>query len=352
MTKADRKKLLIAGASLVGALLVFTIVWASVLRPAAILDANAAYLEEQIRATRAELAGEPQVRARLEDLFRHTFDPNETKVSEALRSRVTDLLRPSGLVTQQFRLLPVNSPPVPKTKDRPVSRTITIKEGRLGNVVDLLYLLDEEPHLHRFDTLKLTPASERGKVDLSVTYSTLVMDMPKGPLPATLPADVQTASLDSNDRHYLRIIEERDIFRPYEKKRTVPVEVVQSTGNPPPPEPGWRLAGLPTIFGTEMVHVRNMQNGETRTYKIGQTLPFLDGKIVMIDCRLMPRHDNPKLFSDSRVILQMKDTYWAVELGDPLAQKHRLTPPELPPELRTPASGPAGGISLTEDGRP
>jgi hypothetical protein len=64
---------------------------------------------------------------------------------------------------------------------------------------------------------------------------------------------------------------------------------------------------------------------------------------------MMRRYDNPKAYSDSRVILQVKDTFWAVELGDVLTQKHRLGRAELPPQLRSPTTAPAGGLSRRDE---
>jgi hypothetical protein len=47
----------------------------------------------------------------------------------------------------------------------------------------------------------------------------------------------------------------------------------------------------------------------------------------------------------------MKDTYWAVENGDVLAQKHRLAAAEVPAQLLSPASAPAVGLSRKDDGK-
>ena len=60
------------------------------------------------------------------------------------------------------------------------------------------------------------------------------------------------------------------------------------------------------------------------------------GRIVMVDYRLMPRLDKPKLFSQSRAIVKVGRYYWAVDLGQRLSEKRRLETSQLPPELAEP----------------
>lgn len=71
----------------------------------------------------------------------------------------------------------------------------------------------------------------------------------------------------------------------------------------------------------------------TRRYKVGETLR--DGEIVAVDYRSRPFPGKPELQSHSRVILRVQTTYWAVEGGTTLAEKHQLAVEELPASLRT-----------------
>ena len=57
-----------------------------------------------------------------------------------------------------------------------LKRTVNIKGGTLSHAINLLYLLDAEPHLHRLDSLSLSPSPELGKVDVQFKYSTLAME--------------------------------------------------------------------------------------------------------------------------------------------------------------------------------
>jgi hypothetical protein len=50
----------------------------------------------------------------------------------------------------------------------------------------------------------------------------------------------------------------------------------------------------------------------------------------------LPKPGNSLLQSFSRLILKVENEYWAVERGLTLADKRRLTPAELPPELVRP----------------
>jgi len=359
MSLPRRKILLIAAAALVGALLLYVGVKSLILDPGTDLDRQAADLEKNIREANKALLNEGPVAKRLAGLYSRTFGTDEGDVSEEMRARLMGLLAPSGLTSEQISSSPGSAPKRirgSKCNDREISRNVNIKAGKLDRAINLLYLLAAEPHLHQIDSLSLKPSSERGKVDLQFRYSTLAMEPRKGARPTTgaasgpasVPASEQLASLDSPERETYRVIEDRDIFRPYVKRPPPEPSPAPAASPPPSPPPRadepeeakWRLAGLPTLFGTELVYLRH-RGGESRSFKVGQDLNLLSGKIIAVDCRIQPRHDDPKRFSESRVIVQVKDTYWAVELGDRLIDKHRLTPADLPPALRPVATQPA-----------
>ena len=71
---------------------------------------------------------------------------------------------------------------------------------------------------------------------------------------------------------------------------------------------------------------------KVKKYTIGDE--FAGGKIVMIDYRVMSvSKDSPEL-SSSRVIILKGEDYYAVDLGKTTAQERKLTPSELPDNLR------------------
>jgi hypothetical protein len=390
MKAQEQKLLMIVLACFIVAGMLYGVAKVIILNPAADLDANILQLENQIRADGSALgmsrgaiasflnepnrcdANKPlereiQVARKLSELSLRTLGPDERDAAAAMMELLTGAMAPSGL-TGRFKVEAVQAPRIAKTNDRVVGQKVNVWGAKLGNVINLLYVLEESPYLHRIDTLKLTPLPpDRSRVDLVFTYSTPAL----AKVPASASASQATTqlaelpSLDDERRGLYDLIDSRDIFRPYVRREPPPSPPPMAAATPPPTPPPppppsprapeeerWRISGLPTVSGTDLVHLRHVESGETRTYKIGQVLPMIEGKIVMVDTRTVRRYDNPKAFSDSRVILQMKDTFWAVENGDRLAQKHRLPAAELPPQLLSPASAPAGGLSRKDDAKP
>jgi hypothetical protein len=353
MKMPRRKTMLALSAAAVGALVIVASANQFLFVPASRLDEQARTLDRGVRQADADAKRrEHDVQSRLADLRRRTLGTDEAAVGEAMRARLMGLLAPAGLNIEQFLSPAATAQKIyRKTNDREVSRNITIKAGKLSHAVNLLYILACEPYVHRVDSISLKPSQERGRVELQFRYSTLALDANRGPRPAASQASsapIAIASLDTPLRQAYSVIEDRDILRPYEKRRP-PEAVPQPQPQPSPQaqlqrptqepeEARWRVAGLATYSGTDVVQVRG-RGGEIRSFKVGESL--MDGKVVLLDCRELPRHDNPKEFSPGRVILQVKDTYWAIEQGDRLADKHRLSPAELPPELRAPATAPA-----------
>ena len=92
-----------------------------------------------------------------------------------------------------------------------------------------------------------------------------------------------------------------------------------------------RVVSLSEWKGEPEVHVRDLANAKTLRFKPGDTLA--GGTVVMIDYRPLVIPGNEILKSFSRVILKIGSEYWAVERGKTLADKHRLTPEQLPAEL-------------------
>jgi len=91
--------------------------------------------------------------------------------------------------------------------------------------------------------------------------------------------------------------------------------------------------------------------GQTKLYHPGDELA--GGEIIMVDVRAMPMPGKPKIDSPSRVIIKTGKEYWAVELGQQLSQKRRLSGDELPPSLRketTTQPTTASGETGTESG--
>ncbi len=99
---------------------------------------------------------------------------------------------------------------------------------------------------------------------------------------------------------------------------------------PPGPE-SLRVVSLSEWQGQPEVHVRDMAAEKTLRFKPGDNLA--GGVVRMVDYRPMPLPGNEALKSFSRVIIQIGAEYWAVERGQTLADKHKLSPEQLPDNL-------------------
>lgn len=209
-------------------------------------------------------------------------------------------------------------------------------DGPLTNVVNLLYLLDETPWVHRTENLVIAAGDSPGNVRVRFRYLTLVVD----PAPEVKRTNlVAKAALDDPDRHLLNSIVSRDLFRPYIRRPPPPPQPGQTA--PPPSRPGvppgpenFRVVSLSEWDGQPEVHVRDLAAQKTLRFRPGDELA--GGVVAMVDYRTLPRPDNSLLQSHSRVILRIGGDYWAVERGRTLAEKRRLTPAELPPSMPQP----------------
>lgn len=237
-----------------------------------------------------------------------------------------------------------------------IGRNIRVK-GPLANLVDLMYLLEAQPFLHCLDNLTFNRDAATGECDLAFHYTALVVDAAKNTRykPASSPASqaVPVQDLDQPQRRLYDAIAGRDVFRPYIKRIVAERPSPSPTPQPSPEHPAQParqelfVCGLVTWQdGQQEIAIRNGA-GEVRCYKPGDKLE--SGEIVMIDYRAMPRPDNPKLDSPSRLILKIGQEYWAVELERSLSDKRLLKPDQYPPELRPRSSSapsePAGQTS-------
>jgi hypothetical protein len=202
-------------------------------------------------------------------------------------------------------------------------------EGPLTNVINLLFLLDSSPWLHRMENLTIGSGDSPGRVRLHFRYLTLVLDPPMQTTHAIL---TNTLSLDSPDRRLLDNIAVRDLMRPYIKLPPPPPSSPSSSPSSGPPGPAnYRVVSLSEWEGQPEIHVRDLAAQKTTRFRPGDKLA--GGTVVMVDYRPMPEPDNQTLLSLSRIILKIDQDYWAIERGKTLADKHKLTLAELPPEL-------------------
>jgi len=275
---------------------------------------------------------------RLTEFLGKTFGQDEHTAGGAIQDHLTRLLERSGLSREKFSLQPITG----KRKAgayREIGRTIRAT-GSLEHVINFLFLLKTDPHLHRVDSVTVTPQYGRGEVDLNMRYTTLLLDLSEGDKLPEEPPKFAAVSLDDPRRALYEPIRTRNIFLPYIKKPPEPTRIVrtqepspreQPTENPQPPQEEYRVVGLPEWGEEQDVFVKAVLSGQTRRYRPGDTLA--GGKIVMVDYRAMPFPEQPQFLSYSRVIIQIGPGYWAVELGHSLRQRYRLKAGQFPPGL-------------------
>ena len=102
---------------------------------------------------------------------------------------------------------------------------------------------------------------------------------------------------------------------------------------PPGPET-FRVVSLSEWQGQPEVHVRDLTAQKTVRYKPGDALA--GGTIALVDYRSLPLPGGNGLLSYSRVIVRVKDEFFAIERGQTLADLRKLEVAQLPPELVKP----------------
>jgi len=282
-----------------------------------------------------------------------TFDTDELRASAKLGAALLALVERAGLSPEKLSVQPVRGSQV-KGAYREVGRAIRVRGG-LKNIVDFLYLLDAEPHLHRLDQVTITPVLKSNEVDLQVRYVTPVIDLrPEDKIQTDQFAT--TAPADTEARKLYEPIASRDLFRPYIQRRVTPPPPApvaaterqpRAAPAPSPPTPSrFRVVGLPDWTEKQEVLVTDSATRQIRSYRPGDTLG--GGVIALVDYRPMPSPDNPKILSPSRVILKVGPEFFAVELGQNLTEKRRLPDNMLPDEIRpAPQTAPAQSVEKT-----
>jgi len=272
----------------------------------------------------------------LKGLVKKTFSPDPDIASARSGELLTRLILQAGLDEAQFSRLPL-SPRYVRGGGTGFRGAVELGwsvqgEGRLQDLVDLLYLLEASPFLHHIDNLYFAATSKEDRVKVRFRYLTLVItDAPEVELPAQPPP---TPDLDTPERRRYALIVTRNLLRPF----TPPPPTQEPPPQAPPPvepaAPGpetFRVVSLSEWNGQPEIHVRDLTQNVTRRYRPGDELG--GGVIAMVDYRALPMPGHPGLKSFSRVIIRIDDQYWAVERGGTLADKHLLPADQLPEQL-------------------
>jgi hypothetical protein len=317
--------LLIAVGSLVlllllglGAKMVFT-------KPLKEIEKRTAGLREKL----GKIKGEQRLYFQEDDLMKNQaqrmFADDVDRASAKSGELLTKQILQSGLREADFSRIPVG---VRKLRGAIELGWSVQGEGKLQNILDLLFLAQQSPYLHRVESLNLSPSETTGLVRVRFRFLTLVID----PAPVVDLAELQPkVMLDSPERRAFDLIAARDILRPHVK----PSETAVSATRPQPstsadPE-SLRVVSLSDWMGQPEIHLLDLEKKKTTRHRPGEALA--GGTIVMVDYRAMPMPGHEGLQSFSRVILKIGADYWAVERGRTLAEKYKLTADKLPEKL-------------------
>ncbi len=313
---------------------------AYMVKPLREMDRRTADLREKIEKVKGErrafFAAEDQLRALNGRTFADTVDQASSRSGEMLTRQILA----SGLEESEFTRLPVGPRKLRGANE--IGWNVQ-GDGPLSNVVNLVHLLQESPWVHHVDGVSLSLGDGPGMIRVRFRYLTLVLD----PGPEVERKElVSKATLGGPDRHLLDGLVSRDLLRPYIKRPPPP---------PPPPVPGtlapnrpggpaappgpetFRVVSLSEWQGLPEVHIRDLVNQKTLRYKPGDALA--GGTIVAVDYRPQTIPGALGLQSFSRVIVRIGAELWAIDRGKTLADKRRLEPRDVPPDVLKPPVG-------------
>lgn len=265
----------------------------------------------------------------LKEVTQTTYGTDVNQASARLGENLAKQLAIAGLNEADFTRLPVGPRKLRGASE--IGWSIQGK-GDLQKVVNLLFLLENDPHVHRLENLTLTAHERPGEIKLRFFYLTVVVE----PAPETEKIDLKNRyTLDGPERVVYNSILERDILRPYIKRPPPPPApapgqpAAPGSQAPGPPGPeSYKVVSLSDWNGVPEVHIRDLVNNKTLAYKPGDKLTV--GEVVAIDYRPMQSAKSSILRSDSRVVLKINNEFWAVERGQTLAERRKLEPNQWP----------------------
>jgi hypothetical protein len=294
-------------------------------KPLKDIDKQTALLKEKLAKINAERREYFDAEDALRAMAQRTFAPDLNQASARSGEMITKQIALAGLNEADFTRLPMGPRKMKGASE--IGWSIQGK-GSLERTINLVFLLQTSPHLHRIEGVTLSASEKPGEVKVRLLFLTLVLD----PAPEFDPIELKPKlTLESPERVAYNSILERDILRPYVK--AAPLE--KRRGEPGPssapagPE-ALKVVSLSEWQGQPEVHIRDLGENVTRRYLPGDKLKD-NGQIVAVDYRPMPSPRDPLLLSHSRVVLKIGDEFWAVERGETLAQKRKLEPEQWPP---------------------
>jgi hypothetical protein len=291
------------------------------LKPLKDIDKQTALLREKLSKINQERRDYFDAEDALKKVAQKTFATDLNQASARSGEMITRTLSTAGLNEADFTRLPVGPRKLKGASE--IGWSINGK-GDLARIINLMFLLQTSPHVHRIEGLTLSAEQKPGEVRVRLLYLTLVLE----PAPDFDPKEIKPKyTLESPERFAYNTILDRDILRPY-VKAAPEVASASSHGGESSRGPGpesLRVVSLSEWEGQPEVHIRDMANNKTLRFRPGDKMK--DGtEVVAVDYTSLPSTKNPLLKSDSRVILKIGSQLWSVERGQTLADKQKVEP--------------------------
>ena len=305
----------------------------SIIDPVKKLEQASANRKKQINTLNKLKRTADQHSKRLAKLSTLGFANSSAEAIAKMGEHITQVIKQCKLNETEFSRRPFEPRAIVKNGPKPIGYTVS-GIGSVKKITDLLFLLQNDPHIQGVENISLSPISGSTNVRVNFQFISLVIGTKYGKFKGTNSPPIKP-KIKSEARDLYTGITKRALFLPYEKKPPLPPTPSKKpiASNPPPP-PGpesYKVVSLSQWKGKQEVMVYNSNKNETKSYKLGDTLA--GGIIVMIDYRQMPFPKKPELFSQSRVIISIETDYWAIERGNTMADIYQLKPEQLPEKL-------------------
>lgn len=295
-------------------------------RPLREVEKQTGLIREKIEKINKERREYFQAEDRLKAVAAKTFAFSVDEASARSGEMMTHYIAQAGLNEADFTRLPVGPRRMRGASE--IGWSVQGK-GNLEKILNLLFLVQTSPQVHRVEGVTLTAFEKPGEIKVRFVFLTLVVEPAPEVELAALP---QPHDLKSEERLAYNAILQRDILRPYIKAPPPPPEpkpgTPEGTKAPPGPE-SLRVVSLSEWEGVSEVHIRDTAREKTLRFRPGDTIKDF-GEIVAVDYRALPLPRAPELMSHSRIILRIGDEFWAVERGQTLAEKRKLEPAQWP----------------------
>lgn len=293
MTRATRR-LVTAGAGLLGVWLLWTTVQVLYAGPRERLTKRLADLTARVEGYRAQLDDEPRVEREIEAFVDRTLGGDVETVDHRLRTHLNRIVEAValgkatvGTGNASARKSPARSA-FPRSGSWKAMRDevdfVEIEawvagEGDLDQVIQLVDRIDAEPWLKHIDHVKIDPRDNGDRFDVNVRLTTLF-------LPGRAPAESEAPAYDVARLARYEEVVDANLFRipPPVVAAAAPAPTPEPPATPPPapafPWDEWAVTGVTEGAGGSEVWLRRRTTGESRVLTVGAR--FQDAELVAV----------------------------------------------------------------------